>query len=82
MQRMIDNAANGPYVEKLPLKSMSLKLANGVLAERGLSAFVDCIVRNAGLINATEGSPAGASPSLLDSARRLEELRPKLERFM
>ena len=82
MQRMIDNAANGPYVEKLPLKSMSLKLANGVLAERGLSAFVDCIVRNAGLINATEGPAAGASPSLLDSARRLEELRPKLERFM
>lgn len=82
MQRLIDNAANGPYVDKLPLKSMSLKLANSVLAERGLSAFVDCIVRNAGLINAAEETAAGASPSLLDSARRLEELRPKLERFM
>ena len=82
MQRMIDNAANGPYGDKLPLKSMALKLANGVLAERGLSAFVDCIVRNSGLINAAEEPAAGATPSLLDSARRLEELRPRLERFM
>jgi tetratricopeptide (TPR) repeat protein len=75
MQALLAHAVQSPYTNEIPLKSFALRLADVVLKQKDLPAFVECLSQYEALIR------AGGNADVLDSARALLSVSTQLEQI-